>query len=160
MLGRSSRSLSAGRALALLRQLLRFATVGSAAAVFDFGAYFACTRLVAVCRRHYVATSFWTATLGASLSYFLNSRWTFRQRRWRLRQFLAYVVIFVGGICWQNVLLWFGVEELHLPDLGAKACAIVVVAVCWNFTLAKLLVFRPRPPRAAAFRRRDEASHG
>lgn len=130
------------RVVTLALQLLRFGLVGSLAAVFDFASYFSLTRLARVFRRHYVATSFWTATAGAMLSYFFNSRWTFRQRRRSLTQFITYVIIYVGGIFWQNALLWVGVERLQLPDLAAKALAIILVAVCWNFTLTKFLVFR------------------
>jgi putative flippase GtrA len=133
---------SGRRALVLFRQLLRFALVGSSTAIFDFASYFLLTRLGRVFRRHYLATSFWTATAGSMLSYFFNSRWTFRQRRRSLGQFVVYTTIYVGGILWQNALLWVGVERLHLPDLASKAFAIVLVAVCWNFLLTKLLAFR------------------
>jgi len=126
---------------ALAGQLLRFAVVGSLAAVFDFVSYLSLTRLVRLFRRHYLTTGFWTATVGAMLSYFFNSRWTFGERHRSVVQFIAYVSIYVGGICWQNALLWVGVEYFRWPDLAAKAAAIIVVALCWNFTLTKFVVF-------------------
>lgn len=143
MLRSLSLPISPGRVLRVIRQLLRFGVVGSAVAVFDFVTYFSLTRLVRPFRRHYLATSVTTATIGAILSYFVNSGWTFRQRERdrSLKQFVGYVTIYVGGIFWQNVLLWVAVERFHLHDLISKILAILVVALCWNFLLSKLLVF-------------------
>lgn len=125
-----------------LGQLVRFGAVGATCAAFDLSLYFTLTRTLPLLQAHFIATSVGTALLATGLGYLLNQTWTFRhpQRSWP--QYRRYLVVYGLSIIWQNILLGFGVQWLHLYDVVVKAVAITLIAVGWNFLLVKFWVFR------------------
>lgn len=127
----------------LLRQLIVFSIAGTTAAAVDFGGYFALTRLVAVLRTYYVATSVATSVAATVVGYAINRRWTFRDPdAASAAQYGQYLLVYGVGVVWQNTLLAVFVERFGLLDILAKLAAILTVAFLWNFTLAKFWVFR------------------
>lgn len=128
--------------LHLAKQLIKFSLVGTVAATVDFGSYIAFTRLIPILQGYYVAVSVVTAFLGTTTAYLLNRRWTFGSAEESLYQYSRYLAVYAIGIVWQNMLLYLSVSQMKLPDIIAKGLAIIIVAVLWNFMLAKFWVFR------------------
>ena len=127
----------------LVRQLVLFAVAGVAAFLTDFGAYMLLTRNVVLLQSYYVVVSIFTATLGVTVSYVMNQLLAFHgSGMLSVRRYKRFLGVYVLGIVWQNLLLYFLVSAYHWPDAVAKVSAIVTVGLLWNFLLAKHWVFR------------------
>ncbi|MFA7287097.1 MAG: GtrA family protein [Patescibacteria group bacterium] len=127
----------------VLRQLTLFFIAGLAAFLTDFGAYMVLTRNVALLQSFYLLVSIFTATLGLTVSYLMNQLLAFHASGMpSLRRYKRFFFVYVLGIVWQNLLLYWFVSTQHLPDAVAKVLAILTVGLFWNFLLAKHWVFR------------------
>jgi putative flippase GtrA len=134
-----------GRALFL--QAARFAGVGVINTSIDF-----CCFLFALA---YLTSSLVTANLcswliAVSGSYVMNSFITFASEsggRLRLRAYLTFLASGVFALIANTTALLVAVNVLLLPVLAAKVLAIAVSFLV-NFSLARLVVFRPEQPPA------------
>lgn len=124
-----------------LRHLLFFLTVGLIVFAFDVESYRLLTRSSVFLLEHYLIVSVVTGFLAVLLGYWLNSHVTFGRPVSR-QTLQRYGLVYVSGIAVQNTLLGTAVGWYHWPDILAKIGAIIMVAICWNFPLAKWWVFR------------------
>ena len=146
----------------LPKQVIKFSLIGGAAAVIDLGGYFLVTRLW---HTDYMITSVLTSLTAVSFAFLSNRYWTFAiSGNGAASQYFRFLLVYVLGTVWQNVLLfwlvefvrtaeWFNrisfkfwpqdhINYVSLGDIFAKVIAILIVAYSWNFVLAKFWVFR------------------
>ncbi len=121
--------------------MISFVLVGLLCVSIDLGLYFTLTRTFAVFHHYYIATSFGASLVAITVSFFINSRLTFRAQRDFAHHYPRYLIIYIMGAVWQNTLLAIFVQYAGLSDVIAKPLAIVIVACGWNFLLAKFWVF-------------------
>jgi len=142
-----------GRAFALLGgrvlvgQAARFAMIGVVNTSVDFGVFlFAITFLTS----SLVAANVLSWTVAVTGSYALNSLITFAAesgRRLRLRAYAGFVGSGLAGLIANTATLLIAARLLLLPVVVAKLLAIGVSFLV-NFSLARFVVFRPRPSPA------------
>ncbi|MFF2157530.1 GtrA family protein [Paenibacillus chitinolyticus] len=77
------------------------------------------------------------------ISYFLNSRFTFSQRR-NVYVFIKYCVVSLTGLFLNLVLLFLVVNILNSWYVYGQVLSIVIVPIC-NFTLNKVWAFKSKP---------------
>lgn len=119
-------------------QIAKYATVGAASAVVDFGVLFALTDGLGL---HYLASATFSFILAAVVNYTLNRIWTFRSSGKRRRQLPVFFIIAMLGLILNNNIMYFSVEHLGLHYLLAKVVAAAIVTF-WNFFGNKYITFK------------------
>lgn len=125
----------------LLHQFARFTGVGFASAVGHYGTLIGLVQLFDVAA---VPASTAGALLGAWINYRLNRRFTFKSRVKHGVAVPRFVLVAAGGVVLNAVLMWLGVDLLHLHYLLAQVATTGLVLL-WSFSLHKLWTFRHPP---------------
>ena len=138
-----------------LVQLIKFALVGASNTVLSF-------------LLNLITSGGWIVYLckavgyccGIANSYFLNSRWTFKEeRRQDKREILSFIAVNIAVLLISFALIWLFKNALHLNDrwmglqlpewlkkvvTGDLFCSLLATCICIpvNFILNKLFVFK------------------
>jgi len=123
----------------IVRQFLRFATIGGIATIVHYALMIALVEWGGLAPL--IATSIGFG-VGAVISYTLNRRFTFDHRPAFGRGLIVFLCVFFVGLGINGVIF----SVLHGPSVGlpyivAQAIATGVVLI-WNFFGARLVVFR------------------
>ncbi|MCD4760394.1 GtrA family protein [bacterium] len=118
--------------------IAKYATVGAASAVIDFGVLYILTDWVGV---YYLASATISFILAAILNYTLNRIWTFRSNGKRRKQLPIFFTIAILGLILNNNIMYLSVERFAFHYLWAKVFAAAIVTF-WNFFGNKYLTFR------------------
>lgn len=121
----------------VVRDFLRFATVGAVATAAHYAVMIALTELGGM---NPVAATVCGFALGAVVSYTLNRRYTFAVQPAYMRGFLKFaIVIGIGAVLNAAIVALFIRAGLHYMAGQVIATGVVLV---WNFAGARLIVFR------------------
>jgi putative flippase GtrA len=131
----------------LVGQAARFAVIGVVNTLIDFGVFlFAFAFLTS----SLVAANVLSWAVAVTGSYVMNSFITFAAesgRRLRLRAYAGFIGSGLAGLIANTATLLVAARLLLLPVILAKVLAIGVSFLV-NFSLARFVVFRPRPSPA------------
>ncbi|MFA5127117.1 MAG: GtrA family protein [Patescibacteria group bacterium] len=119
-------------------QMLKYGAVGLTAAIFDFGILIFLTELAHV---FYLLSATISFIVSALVNYYLNRFWTFRSRGSQVRQIPIFFVVATIGLGLNNLILWLGVEWVHMYYVVAKVLATAVVMVS-NYLGNKYFTFK------------------
>mgnify|MGYP001014430827 CR=1 FL=1 len=122
----------------VIRQFLTFASVGLVATLAHYGVLIA---LVEGLRAPVVAATSCGFLAGASVSYALNQRLTFKARPALMAGFAKFALVGLVGAGF-NALIVGGLTRLGLHYLLAQMAATGLV-LFWNFYASRRFVFRP-----------------
>ena len=78
--------------------------------------------------------------IGVVQTFYFNRGWSFRHEGNATSAFVRYVTVYSFGYLFQFGLLWFAVDQLHLPHQAVMAVAIFLVA-CFLFLMHRYWVF-------------------
>lgn len=122
----------------LIAQFTKFGIVGFIAFVIDYGLLVFCTEILGI---NYLVSATISFTASVVFNYIASMRYVFTHKEdmSRRREFVIFVVLSVIGLGINNVLMWAGVELLHVHYLIVKIFATAVVMV-WNFVTRKKLL--------------------
>jgi putative flippase GtrA len=121
----------------VVRDFLRFATVGAVATAAHYAVMIALVQFGGV---DPVVATVCGFAVGAVVSYTLNRRYTFAVRPAYMRGFLKFaIVIGIGAVLNAGIVAFF--IRLGLHYMIAQVIATLVVLI-WNFAGARLIVFR------------------
>lgn len=121
----------------VVRDFLRFATVGAVATVAHYAVMIALVQFGGV---DPVVATVCGFAVGAVVSYTLNRRYTFAVRPAYMRGFVKFaIVIGIGAVLNAAIVAFFIRVGLHY--MVAQVIATLVVLI-WNFAGARLIVFR------------------
>lgn len=116
---------------------LRFLVVGCANTAVGLGViYFA----KFVLRFDDVAANAAGFACGLSVSYVLNSTWTFEHGRNDVSTVCRFLVAFAVSYAANLCILWYSIERASMNSYMAQATALLVYVVCF-YLLSKLFVF-------------------
>lgn len=134
----------------------RYCAIGVTNTAIDFTLYTTLTRGWMFWRDHYLWANAFTFALVVTWSFFWNRRWTFqRQDRQHGSQYAKFVLATLGGIGIAQVILYAGVQLIHISDLLAKLISGPLV-VLWNFLMYRYWAFRASRPEATALSREED----
>jgi len=121
-------------------QFVRFAVVGSCNTVVDFGTYVALTRGTDYFSQHIVLAATAAFLCAVSVSFMLNSLWTFERSMvdWRSRA-PRFLLIALGGLAINAGVLALLVA-LGTHDIIAKLAASAA-SIAWNFPMHRRWTF-------------------
>jgi putative flippase GtrA len=113
----------------MLPQLLRYASVGVAAAVAHYGT------LIGLVQSHLtgdVIGTLWGFIAGGIVSYWLNRRFTFVSDRAHGAAMPRFIATAFGGFILTGVLMWILSDQLGLYYMLAQP-VITVIVMFWTF---------------------------
>lgn len=129
----------------ILVQLFRYAFVGGAAFVIDFGTLWLLTEYVGM---HYQLSACIAFILGLTANYLLSVKWVFntpddanRPMIVKSTVFAIYALIGLVGLGLNSVILWLFTDILMLHYLLSKLVSTAIVFF-WNFLARRVLMRR------------------
>ncbi len=124
-------------ARAVVRDFLRFATVGAVATAAHYAVLITLAELAGV---NPVTATVIGFGVGAVVSYTLNRRFTFAVRPAYMRGFVKFLaVVGIGAVLNAAIVAFFIGLGLHYLIAQVIATGLVLI---WNFAAARLVVFR------------------
>jgi putative flippase GtrA len=87
--------------------------------------------------------------IGVLQTFYFNRNWSFKHHAVAQGSFVRYVFAYLFGYAINFVILWLGVDLLHLPHQGVQGFAIIMVATCL-FLMHRYWVFAPLTRRSPA----------
>lgn len=121
----------------MILQLFRFAVVGVIAAVVDVGVLVILKELLSVDVLIASAISF---CVSVTVNYLLSMRFVFKgKKQSRVKEFIIFVILSVGGLGLNQLILWIGVEFTEIYYLVIKFLAMVIVPI-YNFITRKIFL--------------------
>ncbi|MBS0309050.1 MAG: GtrA family protein [Proteobacteria bacterium] len=126
--------------LALFRQFVRFAGVGCVSAIGHYGLLILLVHGAGVAA---VPASSAGALLGALINYSLNYRFTFQSNKKHTESVGKFALVAVIGLLLNTLLMWIGVDLLHLYYLLSQILTTGLVMV-WSFLGNRFWTFHAR----------------
>jgi len=118
--------------------LSRYASVGAASGILDFGTLFILTEFFGI---HYLISATLAFIVGGATNYWFNKHWTFKSNGQHRKQLPVFFILATLGLIINNNIMYLSVEKLGLHYLLAKLLAAVIVTF-WNFFGNRYLTFR------------------
>ncbi len=122
----------------LIAQLLRFGVVGGIAFVIDYSVLFICTEFFGI---YYLISSLISFTVSTVFNYIASVKWVFDvdKKKSQSRNFVLFITFSVIGLGLNQLIMWFGVEQIGLYYMLVKIMATAIVMV-FNFITRKLFL--------------------
>lgn len=118
-------------------QLIKFAIVGVIAAFVDLGVLIALKELMNVDVLLASAISF---CVSVTVNYILSMSFVFKgKKQSKLKEFIIFVFLSVGGLCLNQIILWIGVNFTSIYYLIVKFLAMIIVPI-YNFITRKIFL--------------------
>ena len=118
-------------------QLIKFAIVGLIAAFVDVGVLIALKELMNVDVLLASAISF---CVSVTVNYILSMSFVFKgKKQSKLKEFIIFVFLSVGGLCLNQIILWIGVNFTSVYYLIVKFLAMIIVPI-YNFITRKIFL--------------------
>ena len=121
-------------------QLFRYTFVGGAAFLVDIGSLYILTSFVGI---YYLISAAIAFILGLIVNYLLSIGWVFNNRTLDSAklEFGVFALIGVVGLGFNEVLIWFFTDYVHIFYLISKMIAAVLI-LFWNFFARKFTLFK------------------
>ena len=118
-------------------QLFKFGIVGVIAAVVDVGVLVLFKELL---NTEVLLASTISFCVSVTVNYLLSMSFVFKSRgEGKLREFIVFVALSVGGLCLNQLILWIGVSFTDVYYLIVKFIAMVIVPA-YNFITRKIFL--------------------
>ncbi|MBQ6840654.1 MAG: GtrA family protein [Bacilli bacterium] len=121
----------------LIKQILKFLVVGGTAFVIDYGIFALLTQTPIDC--HYLIAQVISFTISLIFNYIASIKWVFDAKKQTKKEAITFVVLSVIGLVINSILLYIGVDLIHIHELIVKLFATAVVMV-YNFVTRKLII--------------------
>lgn len=118
-------------------QIIKFGLVGVIAALIDVGVLVLLKELFYIDVMTSSAISFCVSVI---VNYLLSMSFVFKSKnQGKIKEFIIFVVLSVGGLCLNQLILWVGVKFTSVYYLAVKFFAMIIVPV-YNFTTRKIFL--------------------
>jgi len=124
------------------KQFLKFSIVGAINTGVDFTIYLSLTRLIPWFMDYFLVANAVSFTFAASNSYYLNKRWTFKDKSKenQASKYLKFIGINIVSLIFVEIALYYLVSQFGIFDIFAKILTLLISVVI-NFSLSKVFVF-------------------
>ena len=121
----------------MILQLIKFGVVGVIATFVDVGVLVILKELLHMDVLLASAISFCASV---TVNYILSMSFVFkRKKQSKLKEFIIFVVLSIGGLCLNQLILWIGVKFTSVYYLIVKSFALVFVPI-YNFITRKIFL--------------------
>lgn len=119
----------------LIKQLFRFGIVGFIAFLIDYGLF----ALLTILGMHYLIAQIISFSISLAFNYCLSVKWVFDAKKQTKKEVIIFVVLAVVGLGINEILLYIGVDLLHIHELIVKLVSTIIVMI-YNFITRKLII--------------------
>lgn len=119
------------------RNLILYGIIGSFTSFLDFCVFTVLTSYIGI---YYIIANCISVLVGITTSFLLNRAYNFKVKDHTKRRFVAFLSVGLCGLVLSNIILFVGIDVLHLNDLIVKLASIVLV-VGFQFILNKFVTF-------------------
>ena len=121
----------------LVRQILKFGVVGGGAFLIDYSILYVLTEFVGI---HYLVSSVISFIISLIFNYILSIYWVFDvTKKQTSKEIIIFVVLSVIGLGINQLIMYLGVDLLHIYYMINKLAATFIVMV-WNFVTRKIFI--------------------
>ncbi|SFD56517.1 GtrA family protein [Sharpea azabuensis] len=122
----------------LFKQILRFGIVGGTAFIIDYALLYICTEYLGI---YYFISSIISFSVSTIFNYIASIYWVFdvNKEKSQSRNFVLFVGLSIVGLGINQLIMWFGVEQLHVYYMIVKIGATAIVMV-FNFITRKMFL--------------------
>lgn len=122
----------------LINQILKFGVVGGIAFIIDYSVLFICTEFFGI---YYLISSLISFSVSTVFNYIASIKWVFdvNQKKNQKKNFILFIVFSVIGLGLNQLIMWFGVDTLHIYYMLVKIGATAIVMV-FNFITRKMFL--------------------
>lgn len=120
------------------RNLILYGIIGSFAAALDFAVFTLLAKYLGV---YYLIANCISVLVGITTSFILNRSYNFKVKDKVKRRFAIFLIVGLCGLCLSNLILWLGIDLLHIDEIITKLASIILV-VGFQFLLNKFVTFR------------------
>lgn len=122
----------------LINQILKFGVVGGIAFIIDYFVLFICTEFFGI---YYLISSLISFSVSTVFNYIASIKWVFdvNQKKSQKKNFILFIVFSVIGLGLNQLIMWFGVDMLHIYYMLVKIGATAIVMV-FNFITRKMFL--------------------
>ena len=121
----------------LFKQLFRFGVVGGLAFLIDAGLLYILTEF---CHIHYLISSVISFTGSLAFNYILSIIWVFDvKKKQTYKEVILFVVLSVIGLGINQLVMFLGVDFLHIYYMLCKVISTIIVMV-YNFITRKIFI--------------------
>ena len=119
----------------IINQLFKFGIVGGIAFVIDYGLLYLLTEKIGI---YYLASSF---SVSVIFNYIASVLWVFDvdKEKSKVRNFIYFIGLSIVGLGINELIMWGGVDKLHIYYMLVKLFATAVVMV-FNFITRKMFL--------------------
>lgn len=122
----------------LIKQILRFGIVGGTAFIIDYALLYICTEYLGI---YYFISSIISFSISTIFNYIASIYWVFdvNKEKSQSKNFVLFVGLSIVGLGINQLIMWFGVEQLHVYYMIVKIGATAIVMV-FNFITRKMFL--------------------
>lgn len=122
----------------LINQILKFGVVGGIAFVIDYGVLYICTEWFEI---YYLTSSVISFSISVIFNYVASVVWVFevKEDSNEIKKLLLFIVFSIIGLIINQIIMWFGVEQMSFYYMAVKILATVIVMI-YNFITRKIFL--------------------
>lgn len=122
----------------LINQLIKFGIVGGIAFVIDYGLLYICTEWFGI---YYFISAIISFSISVIFNYVASVLWVFDvdKNKSKTKNFIIFIVLSIVGLGINQIIMWYGVEILHMYYMIVKLVATVTVMI-FNFITRKIFL--------------------
>lgn len=121
----------------LFKQLFRFGVVGFTAFLIDAGILYVLTEFVHI---HYLISSVISFIVSLAYNYILSIFWVFDvKKKQTYKEVLLFAILSVIGLGINQLVMYLGVDLLHIYYMLCKVLATIIVMI-YNFITRKIFI--------------------
>jgi len=123
-----------------MRNLVLYGIIGSFTSFLDFCIF---TVLSAYVGLYYIVANCISVLVGITTSFVLNRTYNFKVKDKTKQRFAIFLTVGLCGLLLSNLILWVGIDKLHINEMITKLASIVLV-VGFQFLINKFVTFREK----------------
>ena len=122
----------------IINQLFKFGIVGGIAFVIDYGLLYLLTEKIGI---YYLVSSLISFSVSVIFNYIASVLWVFDvdKEKSKVRNFIYFIGLSIVGLGINELIMWGGVDKLHIYYMLVKLFATAVVMV-FNFIKSKMFL--------------------
>ena len=122
----------------IINQLFKFGIVGGIAFVIDYGLLYLLTEKIGI---YYLVSSLISFSVSVIFNYIASVLWVFDvdKEKSKVRTFIYFIGLSIVGLGINELIMWGGVDKLHIYYMLVKLFATAVVMV-FNFITRKMFL--------------------